>query len=236
MFEDSTFESMGAIHTRTRGWMMATFALNGTLLLALVLIPLFHPQMLPGRWRSIPMETPPPPLEPVRLPPAPAQPSLPAPEISVPAFQAPSRFPRMSPSLGPPDSSAPIDSGNLAGNGIPSAGPGGPFSGGDNVQVIQPSPRAPAPVSQGVMNGLLLKKITPDYPEIAKVTGTQGTVVLEATISTAGSIENLHVVSGPGLLRQAALNAVAQWQYRPYTLNGRPVEVETTINVVFKLN
>lgn len=86
------------------------------------------------------------------------------------------------------------------------------------------------------MNGLLLKKVTPDYPQIARAAGTQGTVVLEATISTTGSIENLRVVSGPALLRQAALSAVAQWQYRPYTLNGRPVEVETTVNVVFKMN
>jgi protein TonB len=60
-------------------------------------------------------------------------------------------------------------------------------------------------------------------------------VVLEATISKSGSIENLRVVSGPAMLRQAALDAVSQWRYRPYLLNGEPVAVETTVNVVFNL-
>lgn len=236
MFEDSTFESMGAIHTRTNGWMMATFALNGTILLALVLIPLFYPQMLPSMVRSIPMEAPPPPLEPIRLTPVPAGPAIAAPSISAPVALAPSVFPNLHPIPGPPDDSAPIDPGGLAGNGNPNAVPGGSVRGGNGVSVIRLRPRAPAPVSSGVMNGLLLKKVTPGYPQIARAAGTQGTVVLEATISTTGSIENLRVVSGPALLRQAALSAVAQWQYRPYTLNGRPVEVETTVNVVFKMN
>jgi protein TonB len=62
-----------------------------------------------------------------------------------------------------------------------------------------------------------------------------GTVVLKATISATGHIKNLEVVSGPSLLQQAALDAVRQWVYRPYLLNGQPVEVMTTINVVFTL-
>ena len=73
------------------------------------------------------------------------------------------------------------------------------------------------------------------YPIIAKETGTQGTVVMQATISQSGTIENLRVVSGPAMLQRAALDAVKEWRYRPYLLNGEPVEVETTINVVFKL-
>jgi periplasmic protein TonB len=236
MFEDSTFESMGAIHTRASGWMMATFALNGTILLALVLIPLFYPQLLPSMVRSIPMEAPPPPLEPVPLPPVPAGSAISAPQSSEPAFQAPSVIPRVNSNPGPLDDSTPIDPGNLAGNGNPIGSRNDPFASGRNTRVIEQQPRAPAPVSQGVMNGRLLKKVTPDYPEIAKASGTQGTVVLQATISATGTIENLRVVSGPALLRQAALNAVAQWQYRPYTLNGQPVEVETTVNVVFKID
>ena len=75
----------------------------------------------------------------------------------------------------------------------------------------------------------------PVYPPIAKATGTQGIVILQAVISKAGTIENLRVVSGPGLLQQAAIDAVKQWRYRPYKLNDQPVEVETTINVVFTL-
>ena len=59
--------------------------------------------------------------------------------------------------------------------------------------------------------------------------------MLQATISITGTIENLRVVSGDPMLRQAALDAVSNWRYRPYLLNGQPVEVETTINVIFKM-
>jgi protein TonB len=60
-------------------------------------------------------------------------------------------------------------------------------------------------------------------------------VVLQATISKTGSIENLHVISGPAMLQQAALDAVRSWRYKPYLLNGEPVEVDTTVNVIFTL-
>ena len=73
------------------------------------------------------------------------------------------------------------------------------------------------------------------YPAIAKATGTQGTVVLQAVISKTGAIKNLRVVSGSPMLQQAALDAVGHWRYRPFLLNGEPVEVETTVNVVFSL-
>jgi protein TonB len=63
----------------------------------------------------------------------------------------------------------------------------------------------------------------------------EGTVSLAATISRTGTIANLHVVSGPTLLQSAAVGAVSSWRYRPYMLNGQPVDVETTINVVFTL-
>jgi protein TonB len=86
-----------------------------------------------------------------------------------------------------------------------------------------------------VTAGLLLAPIQPVYPVIAKATGVQGTVVLEAIISKAGRIESLHAVSGPPLLRGAALNAVTVARYKPYLLNGEPTEVQATITVVFKL-
>ena len=83
--------------------------------------------------------------------------------------------------------------------------------------------------------GLLFNKTVPVYPPIAKAARVSGTVVLEATISKTGVIEDLHVISGPAMLIQAALDAVRTWQYRPYLVNGEPVEVETTVNVVFTL-
>lgn len=238
MFEDSTFESVGVIHTRTRGWMMATFALNGSILLALVMIPLFYPQMLPSLERAIPMEAPPPPIEPVRLPTAPASSPVSLPQSSAPIFQAPTVISRVNPAPGAPDDSAPIDWRNLAGSTNLPSGVGSPFASQSNanIRVAQPTPRAPASVSQGVMRGLLVFDPKPVYPPIAIATHTQGVVVLQALISRTGSIENLRVVSGPPLLRQAALDAVRQWRYRPFLLNGQPVEVETTVNVVFTLN
>ena len=82
---------------------------------------------------------------------------------------------------------------------------------------------------------MLLLKTSPLYPPIARAARVQGTVVLQATISKTGSIENLHVVSGPAMLQQAALDAVKSWRYKPYLLNNEPVEVETQVNVIFTL-
>jgi protein TonB len=93
----------------------------------------------------------------------------------------------------------------------------------------------PVHLSSTLVQGLLVYKTMPAYPAIAKVTHKEGTVVLQATISKAGTIENLHVISGEPMLRQAALDAVSHWRYRPYLLNGQPVEVETTVNVIFKM-
>jgi protein TonB len=71
---------------------------------------------------------------------------------------------------------------------------------------------------------------------VAQASRTSGTVILQATISRTGTIENLRVVSGPALLQQAAREAVKQWRYKPYMLNGQAVEVETTVNVQFTLD
>ncbi|HEV2214424.1 MAG TPA: energy transducer TonB, partial [Terracidiphilus sp.] len=83
--------------------------------------------------------------------------------------------------------------------------------------------------------GMLVRKTIPSYPPIARTMHVEGTVVLQATISTTGRIEGLRVVSGPALLQAAAVNAVKTWIYRPYILNGKPVEVETTVNVEFRM-
>ena len=83
--------------------------------------------------------------------------------------------------------------------------------------------------------GNLIQEVRPVYPPIAKAARVSGTVVLQATISKSGTITNLRVVSGNAMLQQAALDAVRSWRYKPYLLNGEPVEVDTTINVVFNL-
>jgi TonB family protein len=83
--------------------------------------------------------------------------------------------------------------------------------------------------------GLLMTRTYPVYPPIAKAAGVSGTVVLKATISKTGAVENVAPVSGPPMLIQAAVNTVKSWRYRPYLVNNAPVEVETTVNVVFTL-
>ena len=90
-------------------------------------------------------------------------------------------------------------------------------------------------ISSGIMAANLLSKTVPLYPAVARAARVQGTVVLQARISRLGTIKNLQVLSGPPLLQKAAMDAVQTWQYKPYLLEGRPVEVLTTINVIFKL-
>jgi len=91
-------------------------------------------------------------------------------------------------------------------------------------------------ISAGVAAGMLKTKVVPVYPADALEAHISGTVVLHGTIGTEGGVEALRVISGPASLQQAALDAVRQWTYRPYLLNNMPVEVETTINVVFVLD
>jgi TonB family protein len=111
---------------------------------------------------------------------------------------------------------------------------GNVFSGQGSLKVKAAPPKI-VTVSSGVAVGMLLQKTAPVYPPIAKTAGVSGTVVLEAVISKAGTIEDLRIVSGPVMLRKAAEDAVRTWRYRPYKLNNEPTEVETTINVIFSL-
>jgi protein TonB len=90
-------------------------------------------------------------------------------------------------------------------------------------------------ISQGVTKGLLVHRVEPVYPSIARAARVQGDVVLSAVINTNGDIQNLQLVSGHPMLVPNAIAAVKQWRYKPYLLNGQPVEVETTITVIFAL-
>jgi len=91
-------------------------------------------------------------------------------------------------------------------------------------------------ISAGVAVGNKVSGAGVIYPAIAKSAHIQGHVILDATISKSGSIEDLRVVSGPPLLRQAALDAVRTWRYKPYLLSGEPTEVQTEIDVNFTFN
>jgi len=91
-------------------------------------------------------------------------------------------------------------------------------------------------VSSLVSTGLLTKKIPPQYPENALKHRVQGRVVIGAVVDKHGDVEDASLVSGHPMLAPAAIEAVKQWKYRPYLLNGQPVKIETRINVVFQLN
>lgn len=91
-------------------------------------------------------------------------------------------------------------------------------------------------VSGGVEQGLLIQQVKPIYPPLARQAGVQGEVILQAVIGKDGRIEDLRVISGNPLLVKAARDAVIQWRYRPFLLDGEPVEVETQITVNFKVS
>jgi protein TonB len=101
-----------------------------------------------------------------------------------------------------------------------------------NVKFAQPKF---VTISSGVAQGMLVQRTTPNYPSIAKTARVAGTVVLEATISKNGTIASVKAVSGPEMLRQAAVDAVRSWRYKPYLLDNQPIEMQTTVNVVFSL-
>ncbi len=234
MFEDSTFESTGKIRTRSRGWMIATFVFNAAILLALILIPLIYPEALPSFSSIILLEAPTPPPEPPK--PIARSEHAPAPQQQMQGgrLQAPPTIPQQVYIPGKPEPPTQDTVAALGDSGSGPAGNANPFPGHDANPVIREADQK-RHVSSGVMSGYLVYKVIPAYPAIPREIRLSGTVVLQATIGKTGAIENLRVVSGPAMLQQAALNAVAQWRYRPYLLNGQPVEVETTINVEFTL-
>jgi len=235
MFEDSTFESNGKIRTRSRRWMLVTFALNASVLLALILIPLIYPEAIPRipniiltEAPSLPPETP----KPVHVPPGAVVVQR---SFDPRTFSAPSQIPKTYNVPTVPDVTIPKgDWDRMANNGNNSS-PDNPFGNDRHPQIVVEKPKGPIAVSSGVMQGMLIRQVVPSYPPIPKAAHIEGAVVLSATISKTGRIENLHIVSGSAMFNQAAMDAVAQWIYRPYLLNGQPVEVETTVNVVFKL-
>jgi TonB family protein len=91
-------------------------------------------------------------------------------------------------------------------------------------------------VSSAVMTGLKISGENPTYPKEARQKKIKGTVVISAVVGKDGAIKNLHVVKSPSnSLSASALKAVRTWRYQPYHLNGEPVEVQTTVNVVYNL-
>ena len=91
-------------------------------------------------------------------------------------------------------------------------------------------------VSTGVMQELLIKRVNPTYPPLARQARIQGTVILKVQIGKSGDVENVELVSGHPMLAPAAIEAVKQWKYKTYLLNGEPIAVETHVQVSFMLS
>ncbi len=243
MFEDSLMESGGKLKTKQGATTAISFVLQIALIGVLVLLPLIFTEALPRQQLMTFLVAPPPPPPP---PPPPAA----APVVHIKKMQSdldngqlrtPTAIPKKVAMI--KEDEAPPPSTGVAGvvGGVPGGVPGGTMGGIlnsiGNTPVAVPKVATPqrVRVSQGVSQGLLIHQVKPSYPPLARQARIQGTVVLQALISKDGSIQNLHLVSGHPMLAPAAIDAVKQWRYKPYYLNGEPVEVETTINVNFTL-
>lgn len=240
MFEDSLVESAALLRTRNRWPALLSITAQCAVAVVIVSLPLLHPELvqLPSR---IPVSLAPPhvrPPQPVQLPrtrlvSGAAYTTTPAVTVE---RTAGSRHLALT---GPPVDAPTLGNINLATNttglppGIGNAAPAGPRVSVGRSAGTQKS--GPTRVSSGVIAGLLIAPIRPQYPEIAKITHTEGTVVIDALISRTGTIETAHVLSGPPMLQAAALEAVRQARYRPFMLNGQPTEVQTTVTIVFRM-
>jgi protein TonB len=233
MFEDALMESAGRIRTRSGRFSGVAALINGSALSLLLLWPLLHPASLPRQTLSMLLTAPAPPGAPAQRVPR-VEDIAPRARTAANPFAAPTRIPQQ---IAERDVAAPaVDAGPLThdqGAGILS-GLSDSIGTAAAPQVRVAPPKRLA-ISSGVMAGNKLSGAAPQYPAIARAARVEGTVVLAATIAKSGAIENLHVVSGPPLLTSAAMDAVRTWHYRPYLLNGEPVEVETTVRVVFHL-
>jgi len=244
MFEDSLIESGGRLKTKRGATTLFSFVLQMILLGVLILIPLLYTEALPKQQLMTFLVAPPPPPPP---PPPAAAPIKVVKQIQTEIIngqlRTPTKIPQKIQMIKEEEAPPPMNS--MAGvvGGVPGGVPGGQMGGviGGIISSTPVSvPKAATPtrvrVSQGVTQGLLIRKVQPTYPPLARQARIQGAVLLQAEISKDGTIQNLRLISGHPMLTSAAIDAVKQWRYKPYILNGEPVEVETQITVNFTLS
>ena len=242
MFEDSLIESGGKLKTKRVWTTLFSVFLQAFLIGIMILVPLIYTEALPKQQLMTFLVAPPPPPP----PPPPAAPEVRVvkvvqTDIENGQLRTPTKIPQKVAMIKEEEAPPPVSSMGGVMGGVPGGVPGGSM-GGVLGGILSSTPTA-APklavqrvrVSQGVSEGNLISQMKPPYPPMAKMARVQGAVVLQALISKQGTIQNLRVVSGHPMLVQAALDAVKQWRYRPYLLNGEPVEVETQITLNFSL-
>jgi periplasmic protein TonB len=249
LFTDVLLETGGLQRRRTLATVLS-LVFQCSLLGFLLLVPLMSMETLPRQQLLSFLVAPPPPPP----PPPPAASEAAAKvvrrvesDIMDGRLRTPGMIPQKVQMIQEDDAPPALSSGGVVG-GVPGGIPGGQLGGViggiiSSTSTLSAVPKlaiAAAPrrirISQGVTKGLLIQKIEPPYPPIARAARIEGQVVLSAIISKTGEIENLVLVSGHPMLVPAAIQAVKQWRYRPFLLNGEPVEVETSITVTFQIS
>ncbi len=241
MFEDSLIESGNKLKTKRLGTTILSFFGQFGLIGILILIPLIYTDALPKTQLMTFLVAPPPPPPPPPPPAAAVKVVKIQSEVINGQLRTPTKIPQKVQMI--KEEEAPPDMGGGVPGGVPGGMPGGSAGGvmgsilsSTNVAIPKVATPTRVRVSTGVATGLLIRKVTPNYPQLAKQARIQGQVVLQAEISKDGTIQNLQLISGHPMLAPAAIEAVKQWRYKPYLLNGEPVAVETQVVVNFSLS
>jgi protein TonB len=248
MFADSVLE-FGVQRKRKFFATSTSFLINCLAIMLMLAVPLMFTEELPKAQLLTFLVAPPPPPPPP--PPAAAEvhvvKQIQTDLLNNGALRTPTKIPQKIQMIKEEEAPPPMASNGGVVGGVPGGIPGGQL-GGVIGSVISSSnslsavprfvPATPTRIriSGGVTKGLLIQRTEPTYPTLARAARVQGDVILSAVIDTNGQIQNLQLVSGHPMLVPAAIAAVKQWRYKPYLLNGQPVEVETTITVIFTLS
>ena len=241
MFSQSFVELSGLDRRRRRWTQMGSFCVQSIIIAVLVVLPLWFIDILPAQQLATFLIAPPPPPP----PPPPAAPTLKATKVVSEMVNGqlltPNKIPQKIKDIAEEQAPAPV-TGVIGGveGGVPGGSAGGVIG-----SLLSSTPHATSlpvavpkriRVSTGVSEGLLFHRVEPDYPLIAKRARIEGSVELRAIISKEGTIQGLQRVNGHPILVAAAMDAVKQWRYRPYMLNGEPLEVETNVVVNFHIH
>ena len=243
MFEEMVVSSQTSKKTNKPWTVVLSTVIQASILAVLVLIPLIFPEAMPKAMLATGLVAPPPPPPP---PPPPAVEKIVKVKPQVHLMQnnqlvQPKVIPKAVTII--KEEAEPDPSMGMQG-GVPGGVAGGSMGGvlGGVIGGAGGAPPPPRPAQTRIRQGgavtaaSLINRVQPVYPPLARQTRVSGTVRLHAIISKEGTVQQLEVMSGHPLLVQAALDAVRQWRYRPTLLNGEPVEVDTTIDVIFSLN
>jgi protein TonB len=241
MFEDSLFDSGGALRKRKTWPKLVSFVVEVGAIGLLVLTPLLYTQGLPKQQIVDILRMPSPPAgrapaQAVREQPRVARDDH---ELDDKVFREPRRIPLKTQMVQDELSSGGPPMIGLVEGALPGGVPDAVITEITRAVppiVVKPATSQKLRVSSGVAAGMLIYRMKPIYPRLAMQARIQGTVVLQAVIGRDGTVQDLRVISGHPMLVPAAIDAVRQWRYRPYLLNNEPVEVDTQINVNFMLS